>query len=296
MTRLPFLFIGILFAALFGVAAPLKAQAKEKMVRLSVGLTEREGKAVIAFSPHDIQVYEDGEPQKVLVAAHEEGPVSIGILLDVSSSQKKHLLAVLEAVRSFIESSNSEDEFFIATFGDEVRLRSDFADRRAALDKLLAPAFENRSKVYDAIHYGLQKIRHGKFARRALLLITDGQEDGSQISYGRLCQAIKEADTQIYCLGVGNTNSDEGEGPGNYQLGHLLLEEIARLTGGTVYRKDKPEQLRQEAQLIAQQLWHQYSLVYQRPSTTGEEKWHKIKVQVASAKITVRAKQGYFSP
>lgn len=296
MNHLPIIRVSFLLALLLCLhALPVKAQAKAQTVKLYVGLTDRAGEVQTTIPPHEITVYEDGEPQQILASTHEDGPVSVGILLDVSTSQKKHLLAVLEAVRSFIEGGASEDEFFIATFGEEIRLLADFADRTTALDRLIAPAFEKRSKVYDAIHYGLEKMQHGKFARRALLLITDGQEDGSQVSYGKLFKAIKENDTQIYCLGVGNTNSDEGEGPGNFQLGHLLLEEIAAVSGGTAYMKDKPDQLHQEAKLMAQQLRHQYSIMYQRPPGGGKEKWHKIKVQVAQAKIVVQAKQGYFS-
>ena len=187
----------------------------------------------------------------------------------------------------------------IATEGSlPLAVRSHFAAPQEALNSLRAPAFAAHSKVYDAVQFGVRKLRQGKYARRALLLITDGQEAGSQVSYGDLFRAIRESDAAIYCLGVGNTNSDEGEGPGNFQLGHLLLEEMASLTGGTAYMKDKPEHLMKEVKLIAQQLWHQYSLVYQPTPTTREKKWHKIQVQINSApqnRITVHTRQGYFS-
>lgn len=297
MNRLSIIFAGLLLAPLLGVnALRLQAQTKAQPVTLSVGLTDRAGNAVTTIPPREIAVYEEGEPQKILSATREDGPVSIGILIDISSSQRKHFPAVLEAVQSFLASSADDDEFFVVMFGERITLLSDFADRKTTLEKLTPPAFEKRSKVYEAIHYGLAQIQHGKFSRRALLLLSDGQDGGSQVSYGQLFNAIKASDAQIYCLGVGNTNSDEGEGPGNFQIGHLLLEEMATLTGGTAYMKDKSEQLRLEARVMAQQLWHQYRVVYQRPITAGEKKWRKIKVKTTASysHLKIRARQGYW--
>lgn len=271
----------------------------EKNINLYVGITDHKGNVPVDIRPDEIEVYEEGVRQKITSASNETGPLSIGILLDSSSSQKKHYSAVLKAVQSFIESSAEESEIFLVTFGSEIKTISDFANRQTILARLTNPAPEERSKVYEAIHFGLAKVQQGKFARRALLLITDGQYSGSSISYRELFSAIKRSEVQIYCLGVGNTNSDGGDGPGNFQIGHLLLEELADLTGGTVYTKDKPEQLIAEAKLIASQMWHQYRIVYQRTTSSGKEHWQKVKVRINSTrpheKVKVRAREGFYT-
>lgn len=285
-------------AGLFSCVQDLSPQV-ERNVNLYVGITDHKGNAPIDIRPDDLEVYEDGIRQKITSASSETGPLSIGILIDSSSSQKKHFSAVLRAVQSFIKSSAEESEFFLVTFGSEIKTISDFADRRTTLSRLTNLAPEKRSKLYEAIHYGIAKVQQGTFARRALLLITDGQDRGSSNSYRELFREIKRSDVQIYCLGVGNTNSDGGEGPGNYQIGHLLLEELAELTGGTVYTKDRPEQLIAEAKLIASQMWHQYRIVYQRTTSSGKEHWQKVKVRINATRLhlktKVRAREGFYT-
>lgn len=297
MFRLPMILLSLFFAALVGqvvVFSDVQTSPQgQRNISLSVGITDHKGNALADIRPDEIAVYEDGIQQKIISSTLESGPLSIGILLDVSSSQKKHFSAVWEAVKSFLANSARESEFFIITFGEEIRTLSDFADQQTTLSRLTPSLPEKRSKVYDAIHYGLAKAQQGKFARRALLLITNGQENGSRISYRDLFREIKKNETQIYCLGVGNTNSDGGDGPGNFQIGHLLLEELAKLTGGTAYDKDKPEQLIAEANLIAQQMKHQYRVVYPRSFT--KNKWQKVKVQINSTrKVKARTREGYY--
>lgn len=260
----------------------LLAQSKDSSVELIISLTNQQNEVVTNLRPSDIEIYQDGIPQKILSLHKEEGPVSVGILLDVSRSQRKHFPAVLDAIRVFIENSAPSDEYFVASFGEQINLLSDFAEAKATLDKLSAPTFENRSKVYDAIHYGLEKLQGGRHMRKALLVISDGQEDGSRVSYRSLLKSIKQKGPQIYCLGVGNTNSYDSVGPGDYWLGHLFLEEIATITGGIAFMKDKPDQLRKEAQLIAQQLWHQVSIEYQPAPETNPRRWRKIKVKTTA--------------
>lgn len=271
----------------------------EKNIQLYVGITDHKGEPPVDIRPDEIEVYEDDVRQKITSASNETGPLSIGILIDNSSSQQKHFSAVLSAVQSFIESSAEASEFFLVTFGSEIKTVSDFADRQTTLSRLTNPAPEKRSKIYDAIHYGLAKVQQGKFTRRALLLITDGQDGGSSISYRELFRELKRSDVQIYCLGVGNTNSDGGEGPGNFQIGHLLLEELTATTGGTVYTKDKPEQLIAGARLIASQMRHQYRIVYQRTTSSGKEHWQKVKVRINSSrphgKVKVHAREGFYT-
>jgi Ca-activated chloride channel family protein len=276
------------------------ARGSEKQpVTLRVNVWDQENNAVTGLRQQSFEVYENGVRQTISSFTAGDEPLTLGILLDASTSQKKHIAASIKAIKTFIAAGNPDDEFFLATFGKEVALKADFTFGESLLNQLVTPELDTNSAVYDAVAFGLQKAARGRYAKRALLLITDGQESGSQVSYKKLMKLVKDSDVQIYCLGVGNTNSNGGVVPGDYWLGHLLLEEMSDITGGATYLKDKPEQVKRGSEIFATRLRHQYKISYFPANLPSNEKWRRIKVRMSSPvgtkELKCNTRQGYYS-
>lgn len=252
---------------------------------LYVNVWDTDDQPVTGLTRSEFEIFEDGIKQEILSFNVADEPLSIGILLDTSSSQRKHVAATLEAINSFVLASNPKNEYFLATFDKKVYLKVDLTNEKSLVDQLGISATRPGTAVYDALAFGLHKVTEAHYAKRALWLITDGQEYGSSYKYKELIQAIKHNEIQIYCFGVGNTNSysSGGDVPGDYWLGSLFLDELAALTGGRTFLKDKPRELQQEAKTMAVQLRSQYRMEYDTTLPVGEKKWRKVKVRVHSA-------------
>lgn len=305
---IPLLLLGFWF---IGAGRFLAAQSREnptnrqdargiekKPVTLRVNVWDQEHNVVTGLQQQSFEVDENGARQTITSFTAVDEPLTLGILLDVSKSQKKHIAASLEAVKTFILAGNPDNQVFLVSFGKGVRLAVDFTSRELLLNQLAAPELEMKSKVYDAVTFGLQKAAQGRYAKRALLLVTDGQESGSEVSYRKLMRLVKESDVQIYCLGVGNTSSNEGIVPGDYWLGSMLLKEMSDMTGGGTYLKDKPEQVKRGSEIFAAYLRHQYKIIYFSTNQTGTKKWRRIKVHVSvptgTTELRCNARQGYY--
>jgi Ca-activated chloride channel homolog len=160
----------------------------------------------------DFEIYEDGVKQEVTAFSKKEEPFDVGILLDVSRNyQRKHIAATIEAVKTFVTACNPDNRFFIVTFGNEAKLTADFTTDDLLVKQMEIPSLEKKYAVYDALIFGLQKATQGRNRKKALLLITAGQNSGSLYDYKELISSVKNSDVQIYCLGVGNTSSGAGD-------------------------------------------------------------------------------------
>ncbi len=137
------------------------------------------------------------------------------------------------------------------------------------------PEPEGHTALYDSVYFGLEKVKKGKHRKRALLIISDGQENSSRYKYGELMNLIKEADVQIYCVGIGDTSSD-----GNFSYGETLLNDLAGMTGGKSFFPRKANRIEDAVNRIALLLRHQYSIGYYPGNSRSDKSWRKLKVKL----------------
>lgn len=269
-----------------------------RRVTLYLNVWGRDEQPVTGLTPNEVAVFEDGVRCNLQSFQQMDEPLTIGLLLDTSASQRKHLAATLAALKTFIAASHPQNEFFLVSFDQQVRLQADFDSGPRIAEQLTVKDLGAKSVVYDALVFGLEKVKQGRNAKRALLLITDGQETGSRQGHREAIEASKHNAAQIYCLGVGNTNSNGREGPGDEATGRLFLEHLAALTGGSAFFNDAPQELQQKACLIAAQLRAQYRLEYETRIPVDPTKWRKVRLRLQaerqrrSFRATVRA--GYY--
>jgi Ca-activated chloride channel family protein len=272
-------------------------RANVDLVLVPVTVTDSLGRLVTGLDKEHFQLYEGKEMQVIGHFYSEDAPVSLGIILDVSSSMTSKIDRAREAVVEFAEAANPQDEFFMITFADKPELVSDFTTSIEDIqDQLLYATPKGCTALLDAIYLGLSMMRRAQYAKKALLIISDGGDNHSRYTEREIKSAVREADTLVYAIGVYDYYFATLE----EQLGPTLLSDVSEATGGRMFTVDNPNDLAAIAAQIGIELRNQYVLGYRPKKMKYDGKWHKIKVKLAPPKgfswLQVHAKQGYYAP
>jgi len=267
-----------------------------ELVSLTVTVTDPFGRFVTALTKENFEVYEDKVKQDIAFFSDADAPVSIGIIFDISGSMKGKISRAHEAMRRFVESSHDDDEYFLVGFNTSAKVLSDFTvDSSKLVNSLSLVEPKGNTALYDAAYLGVEKVRQGRHSKRALIIISDGQDNNSRYTYNELRKIVKEADVQIYAIGIVSLS---GGSSLEFQ-GQAILEEVTRTTGGRAFFPNSEVELEEVITRIALELRHQYSLGYYPKDTSQNGRWHKLKVTVnpprGLPRLIVRSKEGYYS-
>src|SRR5207253_6724901 len=184
------------------------------------------GRVVTGLRQENFTIYDDKVQQQIAHFTEADAPVSIGIIFDISNSMGGIIQGSMVALRRFIETSHEEDDFFLIGFNNRAKLVQDFTTSPdQVLGRLVLVKPGGMTALYDAVYLGVEKVQQGRHQKRALLIISDGEENNSRYSEGELRRLIKEAGVQIYAIKIG--------GPWSY--GKNVLEGIAEQTGGRAF-------------------------------------------------------------
>ena len=279
------------------VTKPIHVNVDLALVNVTV--TDSHGRLVTGLAKTDFHIYEDGEEQEIRTFSSEDQPVSIGIVLDMSGSMSDKIEKARQAAAQFLKAANPRDEFFLVTFNDRARLNTHFT---TAVDDLQTDLLYARAKgqtaLFDGVYLGLTEMRDAHNARRAILIISDGGDNHSRYSETDLRRYVKEADCQLYAIGIYERRDmfrtfEELYGP-------TLLSEMTDLTGGQTFAVNSIRDLPDVATKIGMELRNQYVLGYKPSNDQHDGKWRKIKVQLAlprrMASVHVYARAGYYAP
>jgi Ca-activated chloride channel homolog len=266
------------------------------LVLLNASVTDPRNRNVTGLTREDFRVWEDKIEQQIEYFASEDVPLSVGIIFDVSGSMEKKLAPARAAANTFLNMGDRNDEYFLIEFSDSPQLVQDFtSDITQLQSRLLFTRAKGRTCLYDALYLGLEKVSRGSNARKALLLITDGQDNNSRYSYSDVKRFAKEHDVMIYSIGI-----DDGIGIELSGLnGRSVLENLAELTGGEAFFPPSVNDMAEICARIGFDLKHQYVLGYRPLNLSNDGKWRKIQVKVGRPKglsaVSVRAKSGYYA-
>ncbi|MCI0485121.1 MAG: VWA domain-containing protein [Blastocatellia bacterium] len=267
------------------------------LVNVIISVTDLYGRFVTGLNKDHFEVFDDKVKQEIAHFSDADAPVSIGIVYDVSGSMKERISRSIRALIRFIETSHDDDDFFLIGFNDRARLVQDFTtsgDQIAGHLMLVPP--KGSTALYDAAYLAVEKIQQGRHTKKAILIISDGQDNNSRYTYNELRNRVREAGVQIYAIGITDPATDSLNG-----YGRSLLEEIARMTGGRAFFPNgynEPE-LVEISTRIALELRYQYSIGFYPTDTTGKAKWHKVQVKVNPPKgfgrLSLSYREGYQS-
>ncbi len=272
---------------------------RTELVSLTLTVTDRQGRAVDGLSPHDIEIYEDKVKQKIEHYSAADSPISVGVVFDLSGSMQRKLDSARQSLERFVETSHTEDDFFVVGFNRQANLLAEFTDGESARHRLSFVRAQGETALYDAVYLGIEKVLQGRHQRRALLLISDGQDNASRYSLGQVRQRLKEADVQLYAIGLVRPGLSDKAELRAQQRGQMILEELAQLTGGQAFFVSTDAELEQATSRVALELRHQYSLGYTPTNQQRDGQWRKIKVRInrppEMPPVIVRAREGYFA-
>jgi len=274
---------------------PLKVDVD--LVLVPVTITDPMNRLVTGLEKENFQLFEGNANQEIRSFSSEDAPVSLGVIFDSSGSMSSKMDRAKEAVVEFFKTANPQDEFFMITFSDEPEAVSDFTSSIDEIqNKLVFAVPRHRTALLDAIYMGISKMRQAKYAKKALLIISDGGDNHSRYTENEIKSLVKEADVMIYAIGIYDRYASALE----ERLGPQLLTEITELTGGRAFTIDNPNDLADVATKIGVELRNQYVLGYRPTKVVRDGKWRKIKVKLLPPKglppLRVYARTGYYAP
>src|SRR5205085_2233039 len=186
------------------------------LVTLTVTVTDTYGRFVTGLGQNAFTVTDDKVPQEITFFSDEDAPVSLGVVFDVSGSMGGDKInKAREALSKFIETSHARDEYFLIGFNNRAQLLLDHTrDSDALMQKLTFVQTHGQTALYDAVYLGVNKVTRGTHTKKAILLISDGQDNSSRYTFSELRRLLKESDVIIYAVGIvdGHDNSELGYG------------------------------------------------------------------------------------
>jgi Ca-activated chloride channel family protein len=277
-----------ILASLFAVVAPFRGQqlppqnlkVDVDLVLVNATVTDTEGRYVVGLEKKNFRVWEDKIEQQVEYFSTENAPISVGLIFDASGSMHDTLSYARDAALAFLETADAHDEYFLVEFNDKPHITVDLTQDVAKLQEhiLFIPA-KGSTALYDAVYVGMEKLKKATYPKRALITITDGEENHSRYSFANLRDFVREQNVQIFSIGAG--------GP---------INNIVEMTGGYAFHGDG---LTDICQKIAIELKNEYVIGYRSTNHAKDGRWRKVQLKVDTprglSKLSVRAKTGYYA-
>ena len=181
------------------------------LVMVNVAVTDTDNHVITDLKPENFQLFEDKIEQKIQYFSSEVAPLSLGIVFDVSHSMEDKLELARAAAVRFLETGTPDDEYFLIEFSNRAEVAEDFTTDISRLrDQLSLKPAAGATALYDAVYLGLSKVKAGTNPKKALLLITDGEDNHSRYSRGNIREFLRESDVQIYVIARGRPCGNDG--------------------------------------------------------------------------------------
>ena len=320
----------VLLLALLAPALPWSARAQQSapqqetpqgtirvgvnLVNLYATVRDKNKRILPDLAKEDFQVLEDGQAQAVEFFTREVNlPLTFGILVDTSGSQRRVLPIEQDAAERFLgRVLRPKDLAFVFSFDLNVDLLSDFTGERRELMAAIHRARINApntppmvqgpvaqrptgTKMYDAIYLACKEKLAGEAGRKALILLTDAMDFGSDVSLEEALETAQRTDTVIHIIGVADYAFYGGRGFGGYS-GEGYAKKLAEQTGGRSIFVNNEKDLEKAFDQISEELRTQYVLGYYPTNRARDGKFRKIEVKIARGDTKVLARRGYYAP
>jgi Ca-activated chloride channel family protein len=272
-------------------------------VNLPISVLDKEGRPVNGLTKEQFQIFEDKIPQTIRTFSHEDIPLSLGLIIDNSGSMRNKRERVNSAALSFVRESNPDDETFIVNFDDSAYLEQEFTgsigDLVDALDNIDA---RGETALYDAIYLSADHAKSGHKDKKALLLISDGEDNVSKYGINKVIEALKQSKVTLYCIGLLEEDDQRGglfKKPPSKKAKEDL-QKFAAITGGQSFFPKNLDEVEDLVKVIAHDLRNHYTVTYTPTNAKLDGSYRDVTVKVTPpknlGKITWHTKQGYYAP
>jgi VWFA-related protein len=270
------------------------------LVLIPVTVTDPLNRFVTGLDRADFRLYEDKVEQSISQFASDDAPLSIGLVFDASGSMGAKLAKSRQAAAQFFRTANPEDEFFLVQFNDRPELTVPFTHQTEEIQNRLAfTQAKGRTALLDGVYIAMDQMKKAKNARKAILILSDGGDNSSRYTESEVKNAVREADVQIYAIGIfepiharGRT-AEELSGPG-------LLNELAEQTGGRHFAVENINELPDVAAKIGIELRNQYVIGYSPSNPNRDGKYRRVTIKINQPRglppLRPFWRQGYYAP
>jgi len=273
------------------------------LVSVPFSVMDRQGRFVTGLTKNDFLVQEDGRRQEIRNFAHEnELPVTIALLIDTSPSVRGVFEEEKVTAKAFLESIlRKEDLALVIGFDRAVTLVQDYTENVKALGRSIdSLEIAGGTSVYDAVYLAAKEKLNGEAGRKAIILISDGEDTTSRVKLDEALREAQQSDAVIYAISNSLRNGfpyfrrgRPGFGGSGGDIG--TLRRFSNETGGVTFVVNDEDTFAKIFQQIAQELRSQYSLGYVSTNTARDGKFRQIKIVPRNSKHTVRARKGYYA-
>jgi Ca-activated chloride channel family protein len=267
------------------------------LISFNVTVMDQYGRFVTGLSQSAFTIFDDKQAQEITFFSDEDAPVSLGIVFDLTGSMSgDKVRRAKEALDHFFQTSREGDEYFLITLqnGHATLALDRTRDSQAVLNTLTFVQPRGSTAFYDACYLGVDKVAQGTHPKRALLVISDGQDNNSRFTFNELRRLVKESDVIIYAIGI----EEERDGMLGSD-GQSILDAIASVSGGKAFFPHNSTEMNDIFESIALELRHQYAIGYRPSNFDVNGKWHHLKVKVNPPRglphLFVRSRDGYYA-
>lgn len=313
--RAPLLTTAVALAVAIAAAPLLSAQqpkpipsgptfrAATELVALSVTVTDAQDRFIKGLSKTDFAVFEDGVPQEVTFFASSDVPVDLAIMIDTSASMADKMAFVREAATRFVRTLGPADRAEIIGFSGKAEVLAPFTNDRSALETAIESTVPHGSTaLYNSVYVAVQDLsrlakREGDVRRPAIVVLTDGDDTSSLVSFDDLLDAAKRSGVTVYTISIASKNDAKRFDDGGRRFStreDYSLRSLSQETGGRPFFPLEVKDLNGVYQHIADELSAQYSLAY--TPKLNKEGFHRLLVRVLQRDdVKLRTRTGYYA-
>ena len=294
--------------------------SRTDFVSVNVVVTNKSGRYVRGLTRDDFELFDEKVKQEIAHFSSDPAPVSLGIVYEVHPGTSDRRSAMLGALRQFTRDLSDGDDFFFMAFGAQGSVTTGFIPtEEQVLNHLAAVRPGGASSLYDAIYTAAGRLRQERNLKKALLIISDGEDHQSRTKYKALRNRLREFDVQIYAVGIVDPPLDRTAGHGRWffeditrqtparvfqrhvenGMGHAVLSEMARISGGSAYypETENEPQLVAICTQVAAELRQQYTLGFYPTGVESNRTWHRIRISLKPESgrrgLSLSYRQGY---
>ena len=270
--------------------------ASSELVVLHATVTDRFHGYVSGLGADAFAVFEDGQPQRIQFFSVVDTPVTVGLIVDDSASMYGMRSLVAAAAGAFAETSNPVDELFAVTFNDAAHTvltgESPFTSNATVLRAALGSAMtmRGRTALHDAVLNGLAYLTRGRYPRRVLVVLSDGDDNASVATFERMRAAAESSNAVVYTIAV----RDPAGGSGRPDR----LKQLAASTGGVMFRPDTRGEIHAALVAVARDIRNTYTIGYTPANAEHRGGYRRVRLTARSVdgdRLSVRTREGYVS-
>lgn len=279
---------------------PSELRINKTLVLINVTVTDPLNRFVTGLEKEHFRLYEDKVEQEITQFSSEDAPISIGLVFDTSGSMGPKLQKSRQAAAEFFKTANPADEFFLVQFNDRPELSVPFTtDTDKIQSTLTFTQSRGRTALLDSVYLAMHEMKKAHNPRKALLIISDGGDNSSRYTETEIKNAVREADVQIFAIGIFESAANRGRTP-EEAAGPSLLNELAEQTGGREYAVENIAELPDIAAKIGIELRNEYILGYTPKNRERDGKYRKVQVKLNQPRglppLKAYFRLGYYAP